>query len=310
MAGITGGYGDTRGSVECVPSPERERKQSVAQADKSEAARRHAEKAGDKAEPWVNWIARIGYVAKGTVYAAVGVLAGQAALGRGGKTTGAGGAIESIGEQTFGKVVLVLLALGLVGYALWKLVQGIMDPDEKGSEVHGIVRRVAYGGSALIHLGLAFSAAEELLGSEGQSTNLDQWTAWAMSYQPPLGHILIGLVGLGVISVGLYQFYAGATARFESDLKTHHMSEAAHWTMLTGRIGTVARAIVILIAGSFVLLAALQSDPKETRGLGGALEAMVQQPYGPYLLGIVAVGLITYGFFMLVVARYRNIEAS
>ncbi|MGB3635858.1 MAG: DUF1206 domain-containing protein [Rubrobacteraceae bacterium] len=282
----------------------------MAQTDKSEMARQQAERAADKAEPWVNWIARIGYVAKGTVYAAVGVLAGQAALGTGGKTTGTGGAIESIGEQTFGKAVLVLLALGLVCYALWKLVQGIMDPEEKGSDVQGIVRRVAYGGSALIHLGIAFSALEELLGTEGQSTSLDQWTAWVMSYQPPLGQILVGLVGLGVVSVGLYQFYAGATARFENDMSSYHMDEAGRWAMLTGRVGTVARAIVILVAGSFVLLAAWQSDPKETRGLGGALETLVQQPYGPYLLGIVAAGLIIYGIFMLVVARYRNIEAS
>ncbi len=282
----------------------------MAQTDKYEMARQHAEKAADKAEPWVDWIARIGYVAKGTVYAAIGVLAAQVALGTGGKTTGAGGAFESIGSQFLGKALLILLAVGLVGYALWKLVQGIMDPDEKGSDVQGIVRRVAYVGSALIHLGLAFSAMEELYGPEGQSTTLDQWTAWVMSYQPPLGQILVGLIGLGVISVGLYQFYAGATAKFKNDMNYYHMSEAARWAMLTGRVGTVARAIVILVAGAFVLLAAWESDPKETRGLGGALKTLVQQPAGPYLLGLVAAGLVTYGVFMFVVARYRNIEAS
>ena len=281
----------------------------MAQTDKSEVARQHAENAADKASPWVDGVARAGYVAKGMVYAAVGVLAAQVALGTGGKTTGTGGAMESIDSQPFGKVALVLLALGLVGYALWKLVQGIMDPDEKGKDVQGMVRRVAYGGSALIHLGIAFSAAEELLGPEGQSTTLDQWTAWVMSYQPPLGQILVGLIGLGVISVGLYQFYAGATARFESDMNYYHMDEAGRWAMLTGRVGTVARAIVILVAGSFVLLAAWQADPRQTRGLGGALETLVRQPAGSYLLGIVAAGLITYGFFMLVVARYRDIEA-
>ena len=281
----------------------------MAQTDKSEAARQHAEDAADKASPWVDGIARAGYIAKGVVYAAVGVLAAQVALGMGGRTTGTGGAVESIGSQPLGKVVLVLLALGLIGYALWKLVQGIMDPDEKGKDIQGIVRRGAYGGSALIHLGIAFSAVEELFGPEGQSTTLDQWTAWVMSYQPPIGQILVGLIGLGVISVGLYQFYAGATARFKSDMNYYHVDEAARWAMLTGRIGTVARAVVILVAGSFVLLAAWQADPKETRGLGGSLKTLIQQPAGPYLLGIVAAGLVTYGFFMLVVARYRDIEA-
>jgi hypothetical protein len=113
-----------------------------------------------------------------------------------------------------------------------------------------------------------------------------------------------------VVSVGLYQFYAGATARFRQDMSYYHVNEAARWAMLTGRIGTIARAIVILVAGAFVTLASWQADPEQTRGLGGALETLVRQPYGPYLLGLVATGLIAYGFFMLVVARYRDIEAS
>ncbi len=282
----------------------------MAQNETVEAAQQQADAAARKAGPWVKVIARGGYVAKGTVYAAVGVLAGRVALGAGGKTTGTGGALESIGSQPFGKVVLFLLAAGLIGYALWKLVQGIMDPDERGSEAWGLVRRVAYGGSALIHLGIAFSALEELFGVEGQSTTLDQWTAYAMSYQPPLGQIVVGLVGLAVISVGLYQLYAGVTARFLREIETYQMHEATKWALLTGRIGTAARAIVILVAGSFLVLAAWQADPKETRGLGGALETLVRQPFGPYILGIVAVGLVIYGIFMLMVARYRDIEAT
>ena len=282
----------------------------MAQNESVEAAQQKADAAARKASPWVGGIARAGYVAKGTVYAAVGVLAGRVALGAGGKTTGTGGAVESIGSQPFGKAILVLLALGLTGYALWKFVQGIMDPDERGSDVGGIMRRVAYCGSALIHLGIAFGALEELFGVEGQSTTIDQWTAYAMSYQPPLGQILVGLVGLGVLVVGLYQFYAGVSGRFRREIETYNMSEAARWALLTGRVGTVARAIVILLAGSFVVLAAWQAEPKETRGLGGTLETLVRQPFGPYLLGIVAAGLIIYGVFMLMVARYRDIEAT
>ena len=282
----------------------------LAQNESIEDARQQVDAAARKASPWIDRIARVGYVAKGTVYAAVGVLAGQVALGLGGKTTGTGGAFESIGSNPFGKMLLILLAVGLVGYALWKLVQGIMDPDDKGSGPGGIVRRMAYGASALIHLGIAFSAAEELFGSEGQSTTLDQWTAYAMSYQPPLGQILVALVGLGVIAVGLYQLFAGVTARFRHDIKVYHLGEAARWARLTGRVGTTARAIVILIAGAFVVRAAWEADSQEARGLGGALETLVRQPLGSYLLGTVAVGLVIYGVFMLVVARYRDIEAT
>lgn len=125
----------------------------------------------------------------------------------------------------------------------------------------------------------------------------------------PLGRWLVGLAGLGVVAVGLYQLYAGLTAQFRAELKTYHMSEAARWATITGRVGTAARAVAILVAGGFVLVAAWQADPNETRGLGGALETMVRQPFGPYLLGAVAFGLVAYAAFMFLVARCRNIEA-
>lgn len=271
-------------------------------------ARKRVDRAARKATPTLDRIARVGYVAKGVVYATVGVLAGQAAIGVGGKTVGTGGAIESVGSQPFGKVLILLLALGLSGYALWKLVQGVMDPDDKGSGVGGILRRAGFVGSALIHAGFAFSALEELFGPEGQSTSIDQWTARVMSQ--PFGRWLVGLVGLAVIGVGLYQLYAGLGARYRDDLQTYGMSDAGRWSMLTGRVGTAARAVVILVAGFFVLLAAYRIDSAETRGLGGTLETLAQQPFGSYILGVVAAGLIVYAAFMLVVARYRTIEAT
>ena len=274
----------------------------------AERAKGHADRAARKVSPVLDPVARTGYVAKGVVYATVGLLAGQAALGVGGKTVGTGGALESVGSQPFGKVLIFLLALGLSGYALWKLVQGVMDPDGKGSGLGGIVRRAGYVGSALIHAGLAFSALEELFGTEGQSTTIDQWTARVMSQ--PYGRWLVVLLGLGVIGVGLYQLYAGLGARYRDDLKTYQMSDAGRWAMFSGRVGTAARAVVILVAGSFVLWAAYQADASQTRGLGGTLETLVQRPFGSYILGVVAAGLLVYAVFMLVVARYRNIEAT
>ena len=269
--------------------------------DSSRDAGEQVEEAARKARPWMDRIARSGY-------ATVGILAGQVALGTGGRTTGAGSAVESIGSQPFGRAMLVLLAAGLLGYALWKLVQGIMDPDGKGSGVSGIARRIGYGGSAVIHIGLAFSALEELFGPEGQSASLDAWTAQLMSQ--PFGRWLVALVGLVVLGIGIYQLYAGLTARFREDLKTYQMGDAGRWAMLTGRVGTAARAIVILVAGSFVILAAYQADPSEACGLGDTLQTIIHQPFGPYSLGIIAVGLVIYGVFMFVVARYRHVETT
>jgi uncharacterized protein DUF1206 len=272
-----------------------------------EEMRQHAEDAALRANPWIARTARAGYVAKGVIYATIGVLAMREALGLGGTTTGVGGAMRSMGPQPLGGVLLLILAAGLVGYALWKLVQGIMDPDQKGSDPHGMLRRVGYVGSGVIHGGLAFTAVQSVFGAEDSSE--DAMAASAMAFQPPLGPILVGLVGLIVIGVGLYQLYAAYGAKFRDDLKLDRMSDAEErWVILAGRVGTAARALAIVVAGAFVDLAAYQSDPSETRGLGGALETLQRQPLGTYMLCAVAAGLLVYGAFMLLVALYRRIE--
>jgi len=248
-------------------------------------------------------------VAKGVVYVAIGFLALREALGVGGKTADPSGAMASIGSQPLGGVVLALLAAGLACYALWKLVQGVLDADGKGSDAHGLLRRVGYVGSAVIHGVLAFTAAQSILGAEDSSE--DAAAASAMAYQPPLGQILVGLVGLGVIGVGLYQLYAAYEAKFREDLRLDLMTDAERrWVTHAGRLGTAARALAIGLAGAFVVLAAYQSDPSEARSLGAALESLQQQPLGSYMLGAIAGGFLLYGAFMFAIARYRRIDPT
>jgi hypothetical protein len=271
-------------------------------ADQAENAARHA-------APWVERLARLGYIAKGVVYAVIGFLALREALGAGGKTTDPSGAIHSIGSQPFGGVMLALLAAGLACYAMWKVVQGVMDPDGKGSDAHGILRRVAYVGSGAIHGALAYTAAQSILGAE--DTSEDAAAASAMAIQPPLGPILVGLVGATVVCVGLYQLYAAYEAKFRDDLRLDRMGEAEErWVVYAGRVGTAARAVAIGVAGVFLLLAAYHSDPDEVRGLGAALQIVQHQPLGPYMLGTIAFGLIVYGAFMFAIARYRRIDPA
>ena len=276
---------------------------------RGEEVRDHAEDAARQAGPWVERLARLGYVAKGVVYAVIGFLALREALGAGGQTMDPTGAMQSIGTQPLGGIMLVLLAIGLACYALWKVVQGITDPDGKGSDAHGIVRRVAYVGSGVIHGTLSYTAAQSILGAEDSSE--DAAAASAMAFQPPLGQILVGLVGLAVIGVGLYQLYAAYEATFRADLRLGQMGEGEErWVIFAGRIGTAARALAIGVAGAFLILAAYQSDPSETRGLGAALETVQQQPLGSYMLGTIAAGLLVYGAFMFAIARYRRIDPA
>jgi hypothetical protein len=274
-----------------------------------EEVRDKGEQVARQAGPWVERLARLGYIAKGVIYAVIGFLALREAVGAGGRSTDPSGAIHSIGTQPFGGVMLALLAVGLACYALWKVVQGVKDPDGKGSDAHGIVRRVAYVGSGALYGLLAYTAAQSILGAE--DTSEDAATASAMAFQPPLGPILVWLVGTIVVAVGLYQLYAAYEAKFRDDLRLQQMGETEErWIIYAGRIGTAARAIAIGVAGAFLLLAAYQSDPSKARGLGAALEIVQLQPLGPYMLGTIAIGFLVYGAFMFAIARYRRIDPA
>ncbi len=272
-----------------------------------EDVRVHAKDAAQSTQPWMERLARLGYATEGAVYALIGLLAAGAAFGTGGRTTGQRGAFEVVAESPFGGVLLGLIAVGFLGYALWRSLQAIMDPDGEGSDMKALGKRVGYGVSALVYASLAFSAVGLVLGtaSDGGGST-DDWTALLLSW--PLGQVLVVGVGAAVVGVGLRELYQAYKAGFLEYLKLDEMGEKARqWTERWGRLGIAARGIVLGIVGAFLIRAALEYDPQEARGLGGALQTLVQQPLGPWLLGAVALGLVAYGLFMLSVARYRHI---
>ncbi len=127
---------------------------------------------------WIERLARFGYAAKGVVYVIVGILSAQAAFGAGGKTTDTQGALEAIVAQPFGKVLLSLTGIGLLGYVLWRFVEAIKDPENKGNQAKGIFQRLGYGISGVIYASLALSAFQIVLGSGGGGgTSKQDWTA-------------------------------------------------------------------------------------------------------------------------------------
>lgn len=277
-----------------------------------EQAKRNIEGAARQASPWIIWLGRLGYAAKGLVYGLVGVLAVQAALGRGGETTDVQGALGTLAQSPVERALLALIALGLVGFALWTFVQALLDTEHKGSDAKGIATRAGYAGVGVVHLVLALAAVRLLLGARGNQSGeqaTQDWTARLMAQ--PSGQWLVALLGAIVIGVGLYQFYQAYKAKFREELKLADMSATEQtWAMRTGRLGYAARGVVFSLIGGFLIVAALQARPEEARGLGGALEALTQQPYGPWLLAIVALGFIAYGIFMLVQARYRRMVVT
>ncbi|MEM8530952.1 MAG: DUF1206 domain-containing protein [Chloroflexota bacterium] len=268
-------------------------------------AENKAQEAAD--HPWTEGLARAGYAAKGIVYVVIGVLATLAAFGPGGETTDSQGALQTIASQPFGKILLGIVGVGLVGYVLWRVVEGVADPNDKGSDPKGLLQRLGYIISGLAYTGLAFTAFSIVLGSgSGNSNSRQDWTARLL--EQPFGPWLVGLVGCAIIGVGLWQFYDAYKADFREKLDSSKMSQAEkEWVTRIGRIGRTARGITFGIIGGFFIQAAVQYDPNEAKGLSGALSTLAQQPFGPWLLGAVAIGLTAYGIFMLSRARYEQI---
>jgi hypothetical protein len=281
-----------------------------ATASKTDKVQRHAEEGAEQASPWVERLARFGYMTKGLVYAIIGILAAQAAFGAGGQTTGSSGVLTEIVSQPFGQILLGIVAVGLVGYALWRLLEAIIDPDHQGTDAKGIGKRIGYALSGIIYGGLAWTAIQILMGSGGGGGNSTQhWTARLMAQ--PFGRWLVALVGIGIIAFGLYQIYKGVSAKFRKKLSLHEMSDSEQSAAVAaGRFGLSARGVVVGLIGVFLVQAAWQAQPSEAQGLGSTLQEIVQQPAGPWLLAIVAIGLIAYGIFMAFMGRYRKLNVS
>jgi hypothetical protein len=274
-------------------------------------AQRHGRAAAREAAPWVEKLARLGYAAKGVVYLIIGGIAARAAFGSGERVQGSQGALQTILEQPFGKFLLALVALGLAGYALWRFVQAGLDPEHGGrTDGGGAAKRVGYAISGVIHAGLALAAARMVMGrGGGGGDRTADWTATLM--RQPAGRWLVAAVGLGIVGYGLYALYRAYAVKLDKRLNLSRMSPAARtWAVRSGRAGVGARGVGFAIMGFFLLRAALRSNPGEARGLDGALRALQQQAYGPWLLGLVALGLVGYGIYQLVEARYRSIQPA
>lgn len=264
-----------------------------------------AGQAASEASPWIERLGRLGFFSIGSVYALIGVLAARAAIGAGGATTDPQGALAKIYQAPLGRGLLAVITLGLLGYALWRFLQAGLDTEGKGKDAKGILSRCVYVIIGLIHVGLAISAVRLLLRSGGGGNSARDWTASLLS--KPFGQWLVGIAGAVVIGVGISQLHKAYSAKFREKLKLSQMSQAQQtWATRIGRFGFAARGVVFCIIGGFLIAAAVQSQSREARGLGGALATLSQQPYGRWLLGVVSVGLISYGIFMAIQGRYRR----
>jgi hypothetical protein len=254
--------------------------------------------------------ARLGYATKGVVYLIIGGLAAQLAIGYGGSATDQHGALQTIYDQPFGTFLLAIVALGLLGFAVWCFIQALFDTEGKGHDAKGIIARISYVVVGVSYGSLACGAYQFVAGTgnggKSSTTSTQDWTA--LLFKQPFGVVLVVLVGLVVIAVALYLFSKAYSAKFRSRLNLATVNvQVRKWAISAGRCGYAALGVVFSIIGICLMVAAFQHNPHEAKGLDSALQTLVKQPFGPILLGIVALGLITYGVYSFVEARYRRV---
>jgi len=262
------------------------------------------------AAPWIEWFARVGYAAKALLYTVVGVLALQSALGNGGETTGSRGALTTLVRQDFGALILVVIAAGLFGYAAWRIIEAILDPEHRGTSAKGLALRTSFAVRGIVHAALGLQAVRLATGTaRGRGHAVEAWTARLLD--APFGRWLVVGVGLAVGGYGIYQLYRAWVAKLSRQLDLASLSrEAGLWLLHVCRCGIAARGVVFGICGWYLVRAGVAHDATAAADTGEALGVIAHQRFGDVLLAIVAVGLIAYGAYEIVQARYRVIRPA
>lgn len=257
--------------------------------------------------PFMSALARAGFAARGILYALIGIIAVEIAFGHAHQQADRSGAVRLVAATPFGAAILWLLAAGFAGMTLWRFseaIWGAAGPDGQmaSKRIGSLARALLYGfvtyGILKYALGLGAPAS-----TDKQSQDL---TATALHY--PGGQAAVAIVGAAIAVAGVVLMYKAWQGRF---LKTLRFGRASARTrkIVTrlGQIGGVARGAVFVTIGIFLAIAAVEAKPSEAKGIDSALRLFAQTPLGPWLLVLVAVGLVIFGAFSCCESRWRNV---
>ena len=256
-------------------------------------------------------LARFGMAAKGVVFIILGVLTAMAAFNEGGQKAGQSDALKFIYNQPFGQVLLALLAVGLIGYVVWRFVQAFRDPENEGSDKKGIAKRIGYGASGLLYAFLAFEAIRMLFQSGSSGGGDGNKQVVSMLLEQPFGQILVGIVAVALFAKAVSEIYKAVTDKFMEEINVGQLEYKVKKIIKnTGKAGLIARGIVVGIIGFLFMKAAIQANASQAGGTEGAFSFIQSSSYGSWLLGIIAIGLACYGVYMIVKARYKALPLN
>lgn len=272
-----------------------------------EVARRGTHKV-ERSSPF-QWLVRGGFVARGITYGLIGAVALAIALGAGrlGAAPNQQGALELIAHAPLGRAALVVICAGLISYALWKFIQGIFGRGPEGGGDPELKDRVSNLAGGVCYVGFFALALRVLTGSSGNSSSQPKHAAAGVLGWPG-GQVIVAVGGIVLIVISLVQLYDALRGEFTNDIKTQRMGEGQRKTLLLlGRVGLTARALVFGLVGYFLVRTAIDFNPSNAVGVDGALARLRHQPLGPWILGLVAAGLLVFAAYSLMEARYRRL---
>lgn len=255
----------------------------------------------------MTWLAKAGLAARGVMYVLVGIIAIQIAVEGSQQQADRVGAVRLVAKTPLGSLLLWLLVIGFAGMTLWRLSEAIWGSNEAGGRKSG--RRLASLARAVFYAAVTYGILKYALGI-GQPASTDQQsqdlTATALKH--PGGQLIVAIVGIAVAGAGLYVMYRAYKRKFLKHLRMGSASAATRRTVTRlGQIGGIARGIVFGTVGVFLVVAALDANPGQAKGIDSALRALAGTPLGPWLLVVVALGLMTFGLYSWCEARWRAV---
>jgi hypothetical protein len=286
------------------------RSSGTSRASRTDRASSTASNKGRQAanSPALRWLARAGLVARGVLYLIIGWIAIQVAFGSSGRQADQTGALHLLGRNPAGQVALWLLVVGFAGMCLWRLTEAAFGAAEDDGQK--ATTRLGSLGRALIYGFITFGVLKYALGVGGPKSSDQQsvdLTATAMHH--PGGQVLVGLVGGALAIGGLFMAWSAVRAKFLEKMNTAAMSPRTRQVVTwIGRIGGVARGAIFVTSGIFLIVAAVNYQPQQAKGVDSALRTLARTPLGPWLLLVVAIGLVLFGAFSCCEARWRKVQ--
>jgi hypothetical protein len=262
---------------------------------------------GFVSSPWFDRLARFGYASKGAVFGVVGVLAIARGLGSHALAEDTPGALEALEDLPFHEALLGLLALGLAGYATWRVVQALLDAEGEGTGWIGLSKRAVYLGIGGFYGYLAIFAVAVILGADSNDNGVQDFTATVLGW--PGGQILVGIAGAGVIVGGLNEILFALRGTYRGEFEHRDMATWERVAMKgVGWWGHVGRGAVYGLIGYLVIKSAVTFDPDEAAGLAEAFQALEEQPYGWVLLLLAGAAFLAFGLYCALLAVHREID--